>query len=126
MEELDFDAWRSVWQKDYTDVEYNMRKTLFEGNKRKVVLHNAEYRAGRQTWWMALNELADWTPEEFATLRSHKYAPTTAPTVTYANVTNNPASIDWYVITCGIYCRERDLCFNRSLFNVNVIIAVNR
>lgn len=95
MEELDFDAWRSVWQKDYTDAEYNMRKALFEGNKRKVVLHNAEYRAGRQTWWMALNELADWTPEEFATLRSHKYAPSNAPIVTYANVTSNPDSVDW-------------------------------
>ena len=95
MENLDFDTWLGRWQKKRTSAEYSMRKTLFEQNKQKVVRHNAEYRAGRQTWWMALNELADSTPEEFAMLRSHKYMPSNAPIVTYSNMTSNPPSFDW-------------------------------
>ena len=98
MEELDFDTWLARWQKKHTSAEYNMRKTLFEQNKKKVVRHNAEYRAGKATWWMALNELADSTPEEFAMLRSHKYMPSNAPIVTYSNVTSNPPSVDWCIM----------------------------
>ena len=97
MEELDYPAWLEVWRKTYTGSEYDMRQAIFEENKQKVQAHNAEYRAGKHTWWMALNELADWTPEEFATLRSHKYAPSTAPIATYRNTTGNPASLDWYI-----------------------------
>ena len=44
---------------------------------------------------MALNALADYTPEEFQSLRSTKHSPSTWPVATPVKTTANPATMDW-------------------------------
>lgn len=95
-ENINFDSWLSVWHKKYDAAEYKSRRAIFEKNKKLVQKHNAQYRAGVQSWWMELNELADWTSKEFAVLRSHKYSPSTfVEENLYDSNATNPASVDW-------------------------------
>ena len=57
------------------------------------------YREGSETYYLALNNFADYTPSEFAKLRSTKVHtpspyPVPLPPVRQSILTN-PASIDW-------------------------------
>ena len=56
-------------------LEDKQRTATFEANKRLVLEHNAAYRAGEETYWLALNEFADISPEEFSRMRGTKYNP---------------------------------------------------
>lgn len=57
LEELDFPAYLAHHGKSYAaGAEYDTRRSLFETRKRAVVAHNEAYRAGQQSWYMALNE----------------------------------------------------------------------
>lgn len=97
LERLDFDSFLAHHRKAYSAEEYTSRKALFEQSKRVVKAHNALYRTGHQRWYMALNEFADWTPSEFATLRSTKrYSPSKhAIAQTHKPSAPNPDSVDW-------------------------------
>ena len=79
----------------YSATEYATRKVIFEKNKDLVLEHNALYRAGEESWYAALNHLADYTTEEFKTLRATKYDPTPFTVQGYSYSGTNPASIDW-------------------------------
>jgi len=91
----DFQAYLTEFEKSYTGDELARRQATFESNMEKVKAHNDEYQAGKHSWWAAVNDLTDWTPEEFKTLRSAKYAPSTAPVVKLSATAPNPASVDW-------------------------------
>ena len=52
--------------------EHERRRQIFYANREAVQKHNAAYRAGEETWFMALNAFADFTSEEFARLRGTK------------------------------------------------------
>lgn len=82
--------------KKYEGEEYAKRKAIFEQAKAKVLSHNERYEAGAESWYMALNHLADHTPEEFAKLRSTKYAPSAFPLASGVEAPSpNPSSVDW-------------------------------
>lgn len=93
----DFQAYRNEFGKDYSEEELSGRQAIFEDNLGKVIEHNKAYKAGEETWWAAVNALTDWNAEEFATLRSTKYNPSTHPTVklTATAAGPNAASVDW-------------------------------
>lgn len=93
----DFQAYLSEFGKTYDDKEFSMRKAVFEENLQKVVEHNKGYKAGEHTWWAAMNNLADWSQDEFDVLRSAKYNPSTHPTVrlTASSGAPNPSTVDW-------------------------------
>jgi len=57
--------------------------------------HNRAYRVGTETYWMALNVLADLTPAEFARMRATKHDPSTHPVLRAMPNQTNPASVDW-------------------------------
>ena len=44
-----------------------------------MIKHNAEYRAGRESWYMALNSFAAHSPAEFAAVRATKHDPSAHP-----------------------------------------------
>jgi len=95
-ESLDFDGYVAQWRKNYPVEEYDMRKALFDSAKKKVVAHNRAYHEGGETFWMALNQFADYTPEEFAKLRSTKQGvPSKFPVREAVGTAPNPAEIDW-------------------------------
>lgn len=93
----DFKAYRNEFGKEYSEDELSVRQATFEDNLAKVIEHNKAYQAGEETWWAAVNDLTDWNEEEFATLRSTKYNPSTHPTVklTATAAAPNAVSMDW-------------------------------
>lgn len=51
--------------KAYADEEISARRALFDVSLAIIEAHNADFKAGKESWWMAATEFADWTPEEF-------------------------------------------------------------
>jgi len=96
-EDYSFEAYLQEFGKKYEAPDhYAKRETIFKQNLELVKRHNAEYNAGKHTWWAAMNHLADWTDEEFQTLRSKKYSPSQHPVVDLTDKSKaNPDSIDW-------------------------------
>jgi len=97
LEDLSFDTYLTHHEKRYAVEEVSMRQALFEASKAKVVMHNAAYRAGNESWFMALTHLADQTPAEFAKLRSTKLHTHTSTYLTEKPSARaaNPDSVDW-------------------------------
>jgi cathepsin L len=93
--DISFDAYVARWGKEYGVEEYQTRQAHFESAKAKVLAHNKAYEEGKESWYMALNHLADYSPEEFAALRSTKHDPSPFQTTRLQATTKNPASIDW-------------------------------
>ena len=97
-EEVDFEGYAKLWNKEYATDERAARQKLFEASKAQVVAHNREYHAGRESWWMTLNEWADRSPDEFNKLRGTKMAPdepSAWPTRRAGGNGVNPAEVDW-------------------------------
>jgi len=92
-----FDAYLKEHGKAYEGEEYRKREEIFNKNLQMVQAHNAEYNAGKHTWWMAMNHLADNTEAEFQSLRSKKYSPSEHQVVDLGaqKTKANPTSIDW-------------------------------
>lgn len=52
--------------KKYVGDEDQMRRSLYEKAKAKMVEHNKKYDSGEVTWKMGINHMTDFTPEEYA------------------------------------------------------------
>lgn len=92
----DFQAYLEEFGKSYsTKEEHQLRKGLFEEKLKAIAKHNDAYKAGEETWWAGVNHLTDWTADEFGSLRSTKYNPSTYPTVELSATGPNPTSVDW-------------------------------
>ena len=91
----DFAAFVSRWEKRYPVEEYEMRSALFEVSKARVAKHNEEYAKGMHSWYMALNPLADATPEELRKLRSTYASPSKLPIARISLTASNPEQVDW-------------------------------
>ncbi|CAE7199726.1 cpl-1 [Symbiodinium sp. KB8] len=93
-----FEDYKQEFSKSYADHELESRKSIFEANLRKVQAHNAEYRQGHRTWYMAMNELADLSSEEFGVRRSTKVAHAVNRPFLQLDAEvhkPNPAAFDW-------------------------------
>lgn len=94
--EVEFPAFLKKWGKSYPASEIALRRTHFEEAKAKVAAHNREYDAGLQTWYMALTEFADYTPDEYQQLRSTHLAPSQFQfAAVEASAGDNPDAVDW-------------------------------
>merc|ERR1712232_456105 len=94
----EFEHYLKEFGKSYEFAEYTQRKAIFDQNLLKVQKHNEEYKAGKHTWFAAVNRMADFTEKEFKQLRSAKYHPSQHPIVALGSkqgVRANPDSIDW-------------------------------
>ena len=59
-----FQTYLKEFGKSYAESELVKREQIFTKNLKTVQSHNQEHAAGVHTWWMEMNEFADWTPEE--------------------------------------------------------------
>lgn len=91
-----FEAFMTDFGKEYQGPELLARRARFEESLAKVSAHNQEYQAGRRTWYMSMNHLADLHPEEVSQLRSAKGSPGYRPLLGASwGVAANPDSVDW-------------------------------
>jgi len=81
-----------------TEDEHQLRYEAFKANLDVIEAHNANYDQGLVTWYMAVNEFSDLTPEEFRS----QYLSTTPlnstnrlTTRVHQSVLAIPDSIDW-------------------------------
>ena len=96
LETLDFDAWAAHHNKQFAIEELSSRKSTFEANRKLVIKHNTEYRAGRESWYMALNSFAAHSPAEFAAVRATKHDPSAHPVQRLQEPNGgNPLAKDW-------------------------------
>lgn len=61
-----FESFKVSYNKTYTHaVEHEKRYNIFQKNVDVINLHNAEYRAGKHSYWLGVNQFADFTHGEF-------------------------------------------------------------
>lgn len=90
-----FKAYLAEFGKSYADeAEFKDRERIFEKNLEKVRRHNIDYAAGKHSWYLAMNQFADWAEDEFQRLLSTKYNHQLGP-VEELPKGPNPDSVDW-------------------------------
>jgi len=84
--------------KTYSDTEHATRRGVFESRLAEVNNHNEEYKMGKQTWWMAVNEFTDMHEHELATFKTGKATHRVHDHPFQklgSNAKQNPSSVDW-------------------------------
>jgi cathepsin L len=92
----DFQAYLVEFEKNYGERELTMRQSIFEANLQKIIAHNKEHEAGEHTWYAYVNNLTDWSAEEFENLRSSRYTPSSYPTVDLTFLLPSAEDVDLY------------------------------
>ncbi|EDW60556.1 protein CTLA-2-beta [Drosophila virilis] len=57
---------KTTHKKNYAGDEEQMRRSLYEKAKAKVEEHNKKFESGEVTWKMGINNMSDFTPDEYA------------------------------------------------------------
>uniref|UniRef100_A0A7S0Q0C6 Peptidase C1A papain C-terminal domain-containing protein n=1 Tax=Coccolithus braarudii TaxID=221442 RepID=A0A7S0Q0C6_9EUKA len=97
-----------------TAAELALREANFARTKSEVLKQNAEFAAGRSSWWAAINEFADLTDQEFSErkkglihVRTNGYNPAEAlPELVKKAAT--PESMDWRDFSPSIVTPVKD------------------
>ena len=81
---------------------YHERLAIFSENLKMIEMHNAEYEAGRTSWYMAVNKFADLTHDEFKAQYASGLLNIAKPTglaapkaTTKVNLKDLPEKKDW-------------------------------
>mmetsp|Transcript_1780 Transcript_1780/g.3981 ORF Transcript_1780/g.3981 Transcript_1780/m.3981 type:complete len:352 (+) Transcript_1780:58-1113(+) len=90
-----FEAFQVEHGKQYSETEVEQRREIFERNLKRVQEHNEAYLAGQHRWYMAMNHMADQSPEELKRMRGHKKGQTQGVPIARLEAQSNPASVDW-------------------------------
>lgn len=92
-----FQHYLAEFGKDYAGDELAKREAIFAEQLAKVQAHNEEYKAGKHTWWAAVNDYSDWSAEEFKQIKTGKASHNIHehPKVKLSKTQANPASVDW-------------------------------
>lgn len=97
-EEYSFQQFCSEFSKTYEAEEAAERQAIFEANLKKIQAHNAEYKSGLHSWYMGVNQFADWSEEEFGGIRATQYHPSSfqaSSTLQLTSTKPRPESMDW-------------------------------
>jgi cathepsin L len=90
--------YKSVHSKSYGKDD-SMRRLIWEANHRFVAKHNAEFKAGIQTYEVEINRFADMTLEEFRTMyntfNASKVMKARQGTPYKVSGAANPTEVDW-------------------------------
>merc|ERR1711988_693635 len=91
-----FNDYLNEFEKAYHPSELEHRQSIFEANLQKISQHNAEFAAGEHQWFMAVNQFADATSEEFAAIRATiPHSASDLPIAQHVKTQKNPDSMDW-------------------------------
>ncbi|CAG9857251.1 unnamed protein product [Phyllotreta striolata] len=90
-------SFKSAHGRTYASVQEERRRfDIFTDNLKTIAEHNARYRAGLESWSMAVNQFADMTPSEFSAKMAYRNGPMPRIAGTPHVFTGQaPASIDW-------------------------------
>ncbi|CAJ1406962.1 unnamed protein product [Effrenium voratum] len=96
-EGYDFAAFCEEFSRAYGTEEFERRRSIFQTNLKKIKAHNTEFQAGLHTWYMAVNDFADWSQEEFKGIRATQTPPPlqAVHTVQFGAAKANPETMDW-------------------------------
>ncbi|XP_072375485.1 cathepsin L-like proteinase [Diabrotica undecimpunctata] len=79
--------------------EEQVRFQIFSDNLRKIEEHNKRYESGEVSYFLAVNQFADMTPEEFKVMLDSQIVHMPKPNITSRFVVDSqsvvPESIDW-------------------------------
>lgn len=70
--EYTFDIFLAEYGRSYQGGEHSGRKQQFAKNLEEIRAHNAEFAAGRRSWWMGVNRFADWSEQEFRAMHGRR------------------------------------------------------
>jgi KDEL-tailed cysteine endopeptidase len=96
-----FENFKNKFDRTYADASTeNLRYAIFKDNVDTIRKHNADYRAGKHSWFMRVNQFSDMTHNEFAStmlnykphMSHNKNADVFTTTLTKAEL---PTSVDW-------------------------------
>eukprot|EP00927_Polykrikos_kofoidii_P005069 TRINITY_DN12021_c0_g1_i1.p1 TRINITY_DN12021_c0_g1~~TRINITY_DN12021_c0_g1_i1.p1 ORF type:complete len:408 (+),score=50.18 TRINITY_DN12021_c0_g1_i1:88-1224(+) len=92
-----YEQFEREFGKSHVGAERLRRERIFNDNLRVIREHNSD---ASKSWFLTVNEFADWTPEEFrATRTSHRPHPpqdSRLPTELFSSVIDDlPQSVDW-------------------------------
>ncbi|KAL1506826.1 hypothetical protein ABEB36_006116 [Hypothenemus hampei] len=94
-----FKTFKVKFQKNYSNEdEHQVRYEIFNNNLQTIQEHNAKYNQGLVSWYMAVNQFTDMTPEEFrTTILAAQPANLSqwGTTEQHVAAVEAPASIDW-------------------------------
>lgn len=92
----EWDAFKKIYKKTFSDSEEFMRRLIWEENLRFVQQHNLEYDRGLHTYSVGMNQYADMTPDEFRKFFNGFRGKTTNGSLFLApNNVNLPDTVDW-------------------------------
>lgn len=94
--EYRFENYVTEFGKVYFNGEFARRKVVFEEKLAAVNKHNEEYKAGKHSWYAAINKFSDWTELEFQTVKGKAFLPREQRNVAVLlKEGENPDSKDW-------------------------------
>jgi len=94
-----WNMWKQTHNKQYSNVEEQVRRITWESNLKKVQEHNLHADMGVHTFWLGMNKFADMTITEFAK-KMNGYNTTSVPRRQGARtftrtLTDLPDTVDW-------------------------------
>jgi cathepsin L len=96
-----WNLWKSSFNKQYSNIEENVRRAIWESNLKIVQAHNLEADLGVHTYWLGMNAYADMTNAEFNQVMNGFNATRQAPrsqnrrTFTFDPTLQLPDTVDW-------------------------------
>jgi len=97
MVKSDFEGFKASFNKVYSSAEYAFRRQVYESNVEIINKHNQEYDQGKHSYYLGVNDLADWTLEEFQARNTLRIPETRqkATLVRNGDPLTAPDAIDW-------------------------------
>jgi len=100
LEGYTFAHYRAEFNKVYkSQVSLRSREAIFNQNLERIRAINAEYAAGRKTWFAAVNKFTDLTQDEMKRFKGYnkkmQRASMTSVPVGQLDLVNLPSSVDW-------------------------------
>lgn len=92
--------YKSTHKKSYSGPIEVARKLIFHENLNRINAHNIEADLGKHTYWLGINEYADWSNQEFRAFmngfrKSQNYTSTGSTFLPPQNMDSLPTEVDW-------------------------------
>lgn len=113
-----FVEWKSEFNKVYTGTDHLHRFVVWRDNLERIVEHNAAFKRGEETFWMAVNQFADMTAAEFKAMqgyKSEKKLGASAPAAAHGKACSHrnlvpKESVDWRTMGAVTGVKDQGQC----------------
>lgn len=102
----------------YTGTDHLHRFVVWRDNLERIVEHNAAFKRGEETFWMAVNQFADMTAAEFKAMqgyKSEKKLGASAPAAAHGKACSHrnlvpKESVDWRTMGAVTGVKDQGQC----------------